>query len=150
MAEDITLTRLGSQHASSVNYYLENLDGTYALFETNTIDGATDLYVEAVLKSYIGYTVNTGHANNQLNGTVLSDDSLVLSVYYLREVYTVTFIDFDEAVISIDEVKYLGAATAPSNPERTGYTFSSWDISFNEITSNLTVIATYTINTYNL
>lgn len=152
VADDITLTVVwvANDATYSVKYYLENLDGTYALYETDIVDAATDLHVEAVVKSYIGYAFNSTDANNQLNGTVLSDDSLVLSVYYLREVYTVTFVDFDETVLLTDEIKYLGVATAPSNPDRIGYTFSGWDISFNEITSNLTVIATYTINEYTL
>ena len=42
------------------------------------------------------------------------------------------------------------SATAPASPSRTGYTFAGWDVSFTNVTGDLTVTATYTINSYTL
>ena len=62
--------------------------------------------------------------------------------------YTVTFVDRDGTVLSSQAVEHGSAATAPTEPTRTGYTFISWDKAFDEVTGNLTVKAVYEINTY--
>jgi Bacterial Ig-like domain (group 2). len=62
--------------------------------------------------------------------------------------YTVTFKDWDEIVLKTQTVDEGGAATAPSNPTRVGYAFTSWDNAFNNVTSNLTVTAQYIKNRY--
>ncbi len=64
--------------------------------------------------------------------------------------YTVTFVDYDGTVLSAQQVMEGGSATAPSNPSRTGYTFAGWDRSFTNVTSDITVTATYTVNSYTL
>ncbi len=64
--------------------------------------------------------------------------------------YTVTFKNWDGTVLKTQTVNEGSAATAPStNPTRpstaeTTYTFSGWDVSFSNVTSNLTVTAQYT------
>lgn len=58
--------------------------------------------------------------------------------------YTVTFRDWDGTVLKSEEVAEGGAATAPADPTRTGYTFAGWDVGFGVVTSDLTVTATYT------
>ncbi len=60
--------------------------------------------------------------------------------------YTVTFRDWDGTVLKSEEVPEGGAATAPAQPTRTGYTFAGWDVGFGVITSDLTVTATYVYN----
>ncbi len=61
---------------------------------------------------------------------------------------TVTFVDWDDEVIESVEVKYGEDAKAPEIPSREGHTFSSWDSSYYNITSDKTIKATYKINTY--
>ncbi|MCL2172740.1 MAG: InlB B-repeat-containing protein, partial [Candidatus Bathyarchaeota archaeon] len=46
-----------------------------------------------------------------------------------------------------EHVEYGKSATAPTNPSRSGYTFTGWAPAFNNIVSNLTVKAQYTQNT---
>ncbi len=58
-------------------------------------------------------------------------------------VYTVTFADWNGAVLSTQSVISGGGATAPSSPARTGYNFTGWSVAFSNITSNLTVTALY-------
>lgn len=60
----------------------------------------------------------------------------------------VTFVDWDDEVIESVEVKYGENAKSPEIPTREGYTFSSWDSSYYNITSDKTIKATYKINTY--
>ena len=62
--------------------------------------------------------------------------------------YTVTFKDHDGTVLKTQKVEEGKGATAPADPTRTHYTFTGWDKSFNKITADLVVIATYKINAY--
>src|SRR5574344_14808 len=64
------------------------------------------------------------------------------------ETYTVTFVDWNDSVIGSQKIEEGTQVTAPANPTRTGYEFAGWDIDFSNVTSDITVKATYTINTY--
>jgi len=63
---------------------------------------------------------------------------------------TVIFRDWDGKVLDTQSVKKGTAAVAPANPKRFGYTFTGWDVPFNNITDPTTVTARYTINYYNV
>ena len=72
---------------------------------------------------------------------------------YTSEVnkYTVTFKDYDgTTVLDSQQVDYGQAATAPSKPTRTGYTFKGWDKTFDNVTEDLEVTAQYEINKYTI
>ncbi|MBP0725784.1 InlB B-repeat-containing protein [Bacillus sp. RG28] len=62
--------------------------------------------------------------------------------------YKVVFKDADGTVLSTEQIGYGSAANPPVNPERTGYTFTGWDINFSNVTSDLVVTAQYKINQY--
>ncbi|MBR2624032.1 MAG: InlB B-repeat-containing protein, partial [Paludibacteraceae bacterium] len=62
--------------------------------------------------------------------------------------YSVTFKDWNGDVLKSQNVAYGNSATAPATPTRTGYTFAGWDKSYSNVTEDLVVTATYTINTY--
>ena len=77
----------------------------------------------------------------------VTSDLVVTATYKINE-YTVTFKDYDGTVLKTQKVESGKAATAPANPTRTHYTFTGWDKSFNKITADLVVTATYKINEY--
>jgi uncharacterized repeat protein (TIGR02543 family) len=77
---------------------------------------------------------------------VVSD--LVVTAQYSIKTYTVTFVDYDGTVLKTESVDYGSAATAPDNPDREGYVFTGWDISFTDVVSDLLVTAQYSIKTY--
>ena len=60
--------------------------------------------------------------------------------------YTVEFLDWDGSLISSQQVEEGQSAAAPADPVREGYTFVGWDKPFDNVTSDLTVTAEYTIN----
>lgn len=63
--------------------------------------------------------------------------------------YTVTFKDWDGSVLKTQTVQSGSSATAPDNPTRDGYSFTGWDKTFNNITSDLIITAQYKqINTH--
>jgi uncharacterized repeat protein (TIGR02543 family) len=64
--------------------------------------------------------------------------------------YTVTFVDWNGTVLKTETVEEGTSATAPANPTREGYTFTGWDVDFTNVTSDLTVTAQYTVNSYTL
>ena len=91
----------------------------------------------------VGYTF-TGWDKAFTNVTA----NLVVTAQYSANTYTVTFKDWNGTVLKTQQVQYGGAATAPANPTRTGYTFTGWDKAFTNVTADLVVTAQYSINTY--
>ena len=91
----------------------------------------------------VGYTF-TGWDKAFTNVTA----NLVVTAQYSINTYTVTFKDWNGTVLKTQQVQYGGAATAPANPTRVGYTFTGWDKAFTNVTANLVVTAQYSINTY--
>ncbi|MBR4563722.1 MAG: leucine-rich repeat protein [Paludibacteraceae bacterium] len=61
----------------------------------------------------------------------------------MEKIFTVTFVDYDGTELKKESVIEGEAATAPADPTREGYTFTSWDKEFANVTADLTVTAQY-------
>ena len=61
-------------------------------------------------------------------------------------IYNVTFLDYDDKVLSKQEVEEGQNATPPSDPTRFGYIFVGWDISYEKINSDREIHAVYEID----
>ncbi|MFA7126184.1 MAG: leucine-rich repeat protein [Bacilli bacterium] len=88
----------------------------------------------------------------QTDSTIFFDEGVfttdvTLYARWKTNSYTVIFLDYDESIISTQDVHYQGDATLPSFPTRTGYSFTGWDVSHRNITSNTTITAQYEIAT---
>ena len=57
--------------------------------------------------------------------------------------WTVTFVDGQGTTLATRTSIDGGSVTAPADPTRDGYVFNGWDTSFDNVTSNLTVTATW-------
>ena len=88
-----------------------------------------------------------GHSPSRqtVSGT-MGATNMSVDVVYSANTYTVTFKDWNGTVLKTQQVQYGGAATAPANPTRTGYTFTGWDKAFTNVTANLVVTAQYVQN----
>lgn len=66
------------------------------------------------------------------------------------EAFTVIFTDHDGRELSRQHLHNGEDATAPEEPERTGYQFTGWDKDFTNVTSDLTVKAVYQVRNYSV
>ena len=74
--------------------------------------------------------------------------NLTVTAQYEINTFTVKFVDHDGEELKSQTVNWSTAATAPTNPTRTGYSFTGWDKTFDKVTDDLTVTAQYAINTF--
>ena len=146
-----------------------NEDFDYKAIQSNTIIQATYTYIkyEVVFKDYDGTTLETQMVEYSSGAVAPADptrtgytftgwdkdfsyitDELEVTAQYNINKYEVVFKDHDGTELSKQEVEYLGAASAPADPTRTGYTFKGWDKAFDSITGDLEVVAQYEINKY--
>mgnify|MGYP001340466771 FL=1 len=70
-------------------------------------------------------------------------DNLVVTAEYEINTYTVTFNDYDGTKIEDVTVDHGSDATPPADPTREGHTFNGWNAIFSNVTSDLTIVATY-------
>lgn len=59
------------------------------------------------------------------------------------EKFNVTYVDYDNSIISTQTVEYGENAIVPSAPKRTGYVFAGWNKSNQNIKADTTIKATY-------
>ena len=138
-----------------MEYYFQTLEGeaddltngyaknpTLAPDETKT--GTTDTEVSATVESFEGFTFNTAY-DAQRSGVVQGDGSLVLRLYYTRNVHHVrytytnlpaTVTNPDPSVAAIeaidDEVRYGAEYTPRAKASFAGYDFIGWWTGFSE------------------
>jgi uncharacterized repeat protein (TIGR02543 family) len=100
----------------------------------------------------IGYAfdkwVLSGDNENEIDSLTNVKENIDAVASYVKNGYTVTFIDYAGKIIGTDGVLFGESAAAPVVPAREGYTFMGWDRAFDNITSNLIVTAQYEINTF--
>ncbi|MBV7504813.1 InlB B-repeat-containing protein [Bacillus sp. sid0103] len=64
----------------------------------------------------------------------------------VKDVFEVTFTDYDGRVLKTEKVLDGDKATPPDPPTRTGYTFTGWSMDTTSVKQNLTVVAQYLKN----
>ena len=108
----------------TVNVYNMDTTGAYPSAPDSTYQGAgetgstADITADAVPAE--GFSLDS--AKSVLTGTIAADGSLVLSIYYSRNQYTITYANTD---LKPDE-RYYGAVVNPATPEKAGFKFDGW------------------------
>ncbi len=90
-----------------------------------------------------GYTASSPY----VSGTIAGDTEL--TVTYSVNTYTVIFRDYDGTELSVQQVVYGGAATAPAAPVREAdedysYEFKGWSEDFSNVSGDMIIVAEYT------
>ena len=98
-------------------------EGGYTTYTCQCGDSYVDNYVNATGHTYINGVCHCGDIE--------------------KNEYTVVFKDYDGAVLKTETVVHDDNANPPVNPVRIGYRFIGWDKAFNNVTSNLVVMAKY-------
>ncbi len=135
----------------TVEYYHQNItDDNYTLTDSYTIgDKIVGATVNATIKSYDGFHHNSDISN--VTGEVLSDNALVLKVYYDRNIITVSFDENGGNEVSDKSGKYESEITLPTDAEvsKLSHILTGWEDENGEIHPagskvTLTENATYT------
>ncbi|MDW2797977.1 InlB B-repeat-containing protein, partial [Clostridium boliviensis] len=94
------------------------------------------------------YTDKTGGSKYPESGNKMPDTDLNIYAHWERSSSEVVFKDWDESVLDKQEVAIGADATAPTAPERIGYTFTGWDKPTTNIQDHVVITAQYSINGY--
>ncbi|MFP4478351.1 MAG: InlB B-repeat-containing protein [Candidatus Izemoplasmatales bacterium] len=111
----------------TVHYYTQDLSlDDFSLRETVVMEAYTESNFSPEGKSIPGFSYDGDHDLDISQGIVLADGSLILHLYYNRNINTVRFVT--NATISVESIVglYESPISAPSDPVRVGYTFLGW------------------------
>ena len=89
------------------------------------------------------YSVTAAGYADVTTGSVTVNGAGANEAITMTPVYTVTFEDWNGDSLKTETVEQGKGATAPTDPTRDGYTFTGWDKTFDNITSDLTITAQY-------
>ena len=125
---DVSYTAKWFTHTDTkyiVNYYWQNIDDDdYTLHETVKLIGITDTEAIAEIKEYEHFTFNENES--EIIGNINGDDSLVLGVYYTRNIYSLSIYESRGGVITkIGNYKYGKEIETKATPYL-GYNFLGW------------------------
>ena len=132
----------------TVNTYMQNTElSGYDLTNSQQYAGTTGETVTITPSAVEGFTFN--EAGSTVSGEITADGSLVLSVYYTRNSYTISFY-VDGSVYDSLTQAYGTVVAGPADPAKTGYTFTGWDPALPGTmpSADIDVNAVFNANTY--
>ncbi len=133
LTEDTTLYAVYERvpAAYRVEHYWQDVDGEgYTLSDEDTVNGnayvGDEITAEPVLRE--GFVENTVYEDRKASGTAAEEGTLVLKLYYDRELYEIDF-DLNGAkgdVPKTQTIRYGGLLQDVKEPARAGYSFKGW------------------------
>lgn len=111
-----------------VTHIRQDLNGSYTISESETIDSSENEVVTATPKSYEGFTYDSSVPSTVASGTVSANSPLQLKLYYKRNTYKVTYDANGGTGGTTFNVAYGAAMSGVSQPRvtRAGFTFKGW------------------------
>lgn len=129
--KDITLYAKWEKNTNTaykVEHYIQNLDESYTLKETENLQGTTDEIATAEAKTYTGFTLDMQADGTVSSGTIATDGSLVLKLYYSRNKHNINVEKVPGAEIVVEgEGKFEEEISIEIGTEP-GYEFNGWEI----------------------
>ena len=148
-AKDITLYANWDIRQYTVAFYEQ--DGMTLIGLPQTVNWGSAAVLEAA-PVVMGYAfdgwVLLGSDTSEADSLINVRENINAVASYIKDDFTVTFVDDMGRVIDTDGVCAGGSATPPNAPDKEGYTFIGWDASLDSISDNITVTAQYEINSY--
>lgn len=140
----------------TVKHYQQNTeditDNHYTEFESETLSGITGQQTKAAAKTYTGFAPAKAFEQQ----TIKADSSTVISIYYDRLTYTVTWMNGDtklkDETLRYGAMPYYKGDTPTKKDTGHTYTFTGWSPKPSEVTGNVTYTAQFSdsLNTYNI
>ena len=142
--EDIVLVALWEAKPYSYNteYYLQQLDGTYVLEQTETGKAPYNSTVNAMEIKFTGFTVDKNVNGTVSSGVVTADNNFTLKLYYTRNTYDAKWMSYDgSTVLATTKVKFGDTIKAPENfnadSTRPGYVLTGWlDVEYGKMSAD--------------
>jgi uncharacterized repeat protein (TIGR02543 family) len=143
VTKDLTITAIYNRYIYNVTF--QDYDGT--VLDTQNVLYGDDATApsDPVREGYTfkGWDVDFTNVTQSLMVTA-EYEAIIPSTQY-----TVTFKDWDGTILGTPQLLDEGeSAVAPSDPTRTGYTFTGWDKEFTAISADTVVTAQYEQNQY--
>lgn len=130
------------QHIVSIHYGIDDYTRSYIIEEGGKVDLFDNIDFGGGY-SLLGVYQDEYYTEEWNLDTDVVVSSMDLYLLWEKDIYTVTFVDKDDNIISNQYVEFMGMAEAPIYPEVLGYKFSGWDTDYNCITSDTVVKASY-------
>lgn len=122
------------EYTGTKEEWFESLKNDVGIQEDQSVN-ITDTYVDEKQHLWIvfsdGTRINVGYVGATQNPS--------------SEVFTVNFLDYDGSLLKEEKVEKGKNANPPEAPMRVGYSFGGWSCSFDNVSSNLNVMAEYII-----
>ena len=110
-----------------------------AAFSTVTITPETPIETDTIF-----IYCASSHGAAGINYVGLGE--VVITAEYPANIHAVTFLDWDGTELNTQMVVEGESAVPPSDPERSGFAFAGWDSDFSEVVADMTITATYAID----
>ncbi len=124
----------------------DELVDTYVIKDGKTIGQLPTISKEGY--DFIGWSYNDVYLTAEY---IVRKDITVEAVFESDEItYNVTFLDFDDSILSEEKVIEFDDATAPTPPTRLGYEFTGWDGDYTLILTDTILKAKYKIINYTI
>ena len=147
----------------TIEYILLDVDLNVVKVTRDTLQGVTDATITITPKDIEGYVYDPNHVDNKVSGVIDANNPTVFKLHYnqdennndkpdFEEFFNVSFHDYDGTLIQQNNfdnpqsVMYGKAANEPIAPTRPNYTFTGWDKTFDKVTQDLVITATYRSN----